>query len=172
MLSVSSGAAAHRHVNDINSTIYHLKVCRNVPPAAFSLWLFRVTPSNSCPFWYLDPWLYYRFLHLGKCENLIITTSFSLNQELPSIKEVNMENEMTKKTSIYVQSIEEREALLFPFEDIHWLFNSLPQTYHYLSPLPHSSSYPCFSFSLTHSFLLSHTHTHSNTNIHMLCFSL
>lgn len=55
VLSVSSGAAAHRHVNDINSTIYHLKVCRNVPPAAFSLWLFRVTPSNWCPFWYLRP---------------------------------------------------------------------------------------------------------------------
>lgn len=120
---------------------------------------------TGVPFGIWDLWLYYRILYLGKYENLIITTSFSLNQELPSIKEVNMENWMTKKTSIYVQSIEEREALLFPFEDIHWLFNSLPQTYHCLSPLPHSSSYPCFSFSLTHSFLLSHTHTHSNTNI-------
>lgn len=29
LLSVSSGAAAHRHVNEINSTIYLLKVCRN-----------------------------------------------------------------------------------------------------------------------------------------------
>lgn len=29
LLSVSSGAAAHRHVNEINSTIYLLKVCKN-----------------------------------------------------------------------------------------------------------------------------------------------
>uniref|UniRef100_A0A8C4LJ69 Laminin subunit alpha-4 n=1 Tax=Equus asinus asinus TaxID=83772 RepID=A0A8C4LJ69_EQUAS len=39
LLSVSSGAAAHRHVNEINSTIYLLKVCRNVVPSAlFSFW--------------------------------------------------------------------------------------------------------------------------------------
>lgn len=30
VLSVSSGAAAHRHVNEMNSTIYLLKVCTNV----------------------------------------------------------------------------------------------------------------------------------------------
>ena len=30
LLSVSSGAAAHRHVNEMNSTIYLLKVCSNV----------------------------------------------------------------------------------------------------------------------------------------------
>lgn len=33
LLSVSSGAAAHRHVNELNSTIYLLKVCRNIIPS-------------------------------------------------------------------------------------------------------------------------------------------
>ena len=34
LLSVSSGAAAHRHVNELNSTIYLLKVCDRVIPSA------------------------------------------------------------------------------------------------------------------------------------------
>lgn len=34
LLSVSSGAAAHRHVNELNSTIYLLKVCDHVVPSA------------------------------------------------------------------------------------------------------------------------------------------
>uniref|UniRef100_A0A8C0L1U3 Laminin subunit alpha 4 n=1 Tax=Canis lupus dingo TaxID=286419 RepID=A0A8C0L1U3_CANLU len=36
LLSVSSGAAAHRHVNELNSTIYLLKVCGHVVPAGVS----------------------------------------------------------------------------------------------------------------------------------------
>lgn len=37
LLSVSSGAAAHRHVTDMNSTIHLLKVCRMLLFLLFSL---------------------------------------------------------------------------------------------------------------------------------------
>lgn len=97
LLSVSSGAAAHRHVNEINSTIYLLKVCRNVVPSAlFSFWFHGVTSRTPIPFDIWVPWLCYRLLDLGNYEKVFVTMSFSLNQELPSIKEVNMESEMTE----------------------------------------------------------------------------
>lgn len=90
LLSVSSGAAAHRHVNEINSTIYLLKVCRNgVPSACFHsdfTGSFLIT-LISFSIWF--QWLCYRLWDLGNSEKWMVV------QELSSIKKVNMANEST-----------------------------------------------------------------------------
>lgn len=76
---------------------------------------------------------------------------------------------MTKKTSIYVQSIEEREALLFPFEDIHWysiLYHKLTIA---LAPSPTLAPTLAFpSLWLILSYFLTLTHTQIQTYSHAL----
>lgn len=104
LLSVSSGAAAHRHVNELNSTIYLLKVCSHVVPSAVSHAGFaRSVLELLSPLSSESHGCYYRWIvRLGNYETLIITMNFNLNQRLPSIKEVKVLNKITKTRSIYL----------------------------------------------------------------------
>lgn len=115
LLSVSSGAAAHRHVNELNSTIYLLKVCSHVVPSAISragfAWslpeLLSLLSSESHG-------RYYRWIvRLGNYQKFIVTMSSNLNQWLPSIKEVKVLSKITKTSSIFVPNYRGKENTHF-----------------------------------------------------------
>lgn len=113
LLSVSSGAAAHRHVNEMNSTIYLLKVCSDsVPSACFPSASTQSLLLTPLPFGIWAPWLYDRLWDLENYEKLIVSMSFSLNQGLPSIKDVTTDNEMTKKLVSMYKTTEECKTLI------------------------------------------------------------
>lgn len=72
-----------------------------------------------------------RLLDLGNYERLIVTVNFSLNPELPSTEECNMENKMTKKLISMYKTIGGSETL----SSLVKLYIGYSSNYHKLTSL-------------------------------------